>query len=112
MIFIFFCLTSLRMIILGPFILLQMVLYCSLLWSEYIPVCVCLHTTSFICLSVSRHLGFFHVLDIVNTAAMNIRVHLSFQITVFSGSMPRNGLSWHKWHLVQRPSCRGGAWLL
>ena len=33
--------------------------------------------------SVDGHLGFFHVLDIVNIAALNIRVHVSFRIVVF-----------------------------
>ena len=30
---------------------------------------------------------------IVNSAAMNIRVHVSVQITVLSGYMPRNGIA-------------------
>ena len=45
--------------------------------------------------SVDGHLGCFHVLAIVNSAAMNIRVHVSFQIRVFvfSGYMPRSGIA-------------------
>ena len=35
------------------------------------------------CSSVSGHSGCFHVLAIVNSAAVNIRVHVSFQIIVF-----------------------------
>ena len=33
---------------------------------------------------------FFHVLAIVNFVAMNIRVHVSFHIMIFSGYMPRS----------------------
>ena len=43
--------------------------------------------------SVEGHLGYFHVLDIVNSAAMNIVVHGSFWIMVFSGYMPSSGIS-------------------
>ena len=43
--------------------------------------------------SADGHLGCFHVRAIVNTAAMNIRVHLSFRITVFSGYMPRSEIA-------------------
>ena len=46
-------------------------------------------------LSLDGHLGCFHVLAIVNSAAMNIEVHVSFQIRVFvfSGYMPRSGIA-------------------
>ena len=42
--------------------------------------------------SVNGHLGCFLVLAIVNSAAMNIRVPVSFQIRVFvfSGYVPRS----------------------
>ena len=45
--------------------------------------------------SVDGHLGCFHVLVIVNSAAMNTGVHVSFQIRVFifSGYMPRSGIA-------------------
>ena len=36
------------------------------------------------------HLGCFHVLAIVNSAAMNIRVHVSFPMKALSGYMPRS----------------------
>ena len=39
----------------------------------------------FIHSSVNGHLGWFHVLAIVNSAAVNIVVHVSFQIMLFSG---------------------------
>ena len=43
--------------------------------------------------SVDEHLDCFHVLVIVNSATMNIGVHVSFSIMVFSGFMPRSGIS-------------------
>ena len=46
----------------------------------------------FIYLSVDGHLGCFHVLVIVNSAAMNIVVHDSFSIMVFSGYMHSSGI--------------------
>ena len=42
----------------------------------------------FIHSSVYGHLGCFHVMAIVNSAAINIRVHVSFWIMVFSGYKP------------------------
>ena len=47
----------------------------------------------FIHSSVSGHLGGFHVLAIVNSAAMNTGVHVSFSIFVSSGYMPRRGIA-------------------
>ena len=42
---------------------------------------------------VSGHIGWFHVLAIVNSAAMNTGVHVSFSIFVSSGYMPRRGIA-------------------
>ena len=47
----------------------------------------------FIHLSVDGHLSCFHVLAIVNSAAMNFRVRVSFSILVFSGYMPSSGIA-------------------
>ena len=47
----------------------------------------------FIHSSVDGHLGCFHVLAIVNSAAVNIGVRVSFWIIVFSGYMPRSGIA-------------------
>ena len=46
----------------------------------------------FIHSSVDGHLGFFHVLAIVNSAAMNIGVHVSFSVMIFSGYVPSDGV--------------------
>ena len=45
--------------------------------------------------SVDGHLGGFHVLAIVNSATVNIGVHVSFRIAVFSGYMPVMGQLGH-----------------
>ena len=38
-------------------------------------------------------LGYFHVLPIVNSAAMNNGIHMSFSILISSGFMPRSGIA-------------------
>ena len=43
--------------------------------------------------SVSGHLGCFHVLAIVNSAAVNNGIRVSFSILVSSGYMPRSGIA-------------------
>ena len=47
----------------------------------------------FIHSSVDGHLGSFHDLAIVNSAAMNMGMHVSFGIMVFSGYMPSSGIA-------------------
>ena len=42
--------------------------------------------------SVDRHLGCFHVLALVNSAAVNIRGHVTFQLW-FSQYMPSSGMA-------------------
>ena len=47
----------------------------------------------FIHSSVDGHLGCYHDLAIVNSAEMNIGVHVPFWIMVFSGYMPNSGIA-------------------
>ena len=42
---------------------------------------------------VDGHLGCFHVPAIVNSAALNIGIHVSFEILVSSGHMPKSGIA-------------------
>ena len=47
----------------------------------------------FIHSSVNGHLGCFQVLAIVNSATVNIGVHVSFQTIFFSGYVPKSGIA-------------------
>ena len=46
----------------------------------------------FIHSSVDGHLGWFHFLAIVNSAAMDSGIHVSYSILVSSGYMPTSGI--------------------
>ena len=53
---------------------------------------VCVYQSCFIHSSLVGYLCCFHILAIVNSAAMNIRVHVSFSVMVSSGYMPSSGI--------------------
>ena len=50
--------------------------------------CIYIYHTFFIYSSVGRHLGYLHVLAIVNSAAMNTGVHVSFELWFSQGICP------------------------
>ena len=60
-----------------------------LFMAEYYSIAYMYHNF-FIHSSVNGHLGCLHVLAIVNSAAMNNGIHVSFSILVSSGYMPRS----------------------
>ena len=59
----------------------------------WVVFCCTMYHFIFIHSSVNGHLGCFCVLAIANSAAVNIGVHISFQISIFSREMPRNGIA-------------------
>ena len=66
------------------------------LWLSNIPLCI--HIPHLLkSMSRSEHLGCYHVLAIINCAAMNIAVHVSFQIRVlfFLGFLLGGGMLDH-----------------
>ena len=49
----------------------------------------------FIHSSIDGHLGYFHVLAIINSAEMNNGIHVSFSVLVSLGYMPRSEIVGH-----------------
>ena len=55
--------------------------------------CICMYHIFFICSSVDGHVGCLHFLAVVNSAAVNVVVHVSFQIMVFPRYLLRSGIA-------------------
>ena len=58
----------------------KMALFHSLLWMSNIPLYICTELSLYI---PHGYLGYFCILDIINSASMNTGVHVSFQIMFF-----------------------------
>ena len=71
--------------------LLQVALFHFFLMAEWYSIEYIHHI--FIHSSVDGHLGCCHVLAVVNSAAMNIGVHVSYWIIILSGYTPRAGIA-------------------
>ena len=69
--------------------ILQTASFVSFKWLSNISLC---YHIFFSPSSVDRHLGCSHALPIVNGAALNTGVHVSFQIIIFFLYMPRSGI--------------------
>ena len=60
---------------------------------KYPVIYMCTCNICFIYSSADGHLDYSHVLAIVNSATMNIGVHVCFWIMVFSWYMPRSSVA-------------------
>ena len=77
----------------SPPMLLQMELFYSFFMAEWYSV-VYMYHMFLIHSSVDGHLGCFHVLAIVNNAAVNMGGrHVSSSVNVLSGHIPRSGIA-------------------
>ena len=71
--------------------LLQMALFHLFLWPSNILLHIC--ALPLLYSFVGGHLSCFHVLAVVNSAAVDTGVSVSFQIRAFSGYMPRSEIA-------------------
>ena len=87
----FFWLTSLSMVISSCIHVAANGNILFFFMAEYYSIVYMYHI--FIHSSAGGHFSCFHILAIVNSAAMNIGVHVSFWIRVWSGFVPRSGIA-------------------
>ena len=91
--FIFLFLTYFTLIIGSRFIhLIRTDSNVFLFMAVWYSIIICT-TASLSIQSVNGHLGCFHVLAIVNSAAVNTEVHVSFSLLGSSGYMPRSWIA-------------------
>ena len=95
---------------LGPSMLLKMALFHSFYdWVIFHCVCICIyiytHHVSFISSSIVALLSCFYVLAIVNSAAVNIGIPVSFWIIVLSGYTPRSEIAGSHGNSEEPPHC-------
>ena len=95
MIFVFVWLISLTMIISKPFHLAAQSIVSFCIMAGW-PSVTCMYHMFFTPSSVSAHFGFFHVLDVANSAAVNVEGQLLSQISIFCGYTPRVELTDHE----------------
>ena len=88
MIFIFVWLTLCSMIMSSSIYIAANSIISFFLWLSNIPLSIC--STSFLSIYLSMS---FHVLPVVNSAAVNVEEHISFWIKVLSGYMTRSGIA-------------------
>ena len=67
--------------------------HCCIHFHGWVHSIMDLYHIFFIHSSDDEHLGCFHVLTIVNSSAVNIRVHVSFWTMFFSGYTPMSGIA-------------------
>ena len=63
-------------------------------WLSNVSI-VCMYHNCFIHSSVDGHLGCFHVLAVVTSAAVNNGIHVPLSILLFLEYMPRSGIAGH-----------------
>ena len=89
-----FWLTSLTVRVSSSICVAKNGIICSFWWLSSIPLCIYIYThIVLIESSVDVHLACFHVLALVNRAAINLRVHVSISREVLSGYMPKSGIA-------------------